>query len=414
MALTAPRPATRSPRPGRTAGEGLVPAYPLLITLVAVALGVSGVPAPLYGVYAREWHLAPITTTLVFAVYAFGALAGVLVAGVVSDRVGRKPVLLVSVVAMVVGLVLFMTAHGVGPLFVGRGLHGAAVGSTVVVASAALLDLRPQDGARTGHLTGVMINLGMASTILAAALLAQYAPDPLVTPYAVVALVVLVTLFALLPMAETHQHRSTAPIRIARPGVPAEIRGDFRFAVLGVIASWSVLGVYLSLYPAYASESTGIHGLVFGGAVVAAMAAAGAAGQAAGGRFDARRTAIAGDFGTAVALALTIGALHTHQAWAVLAAAVLMGLSFGPAFGGSLRHLGRVVPAGRRGEVMSAYYVLGYGGMAVPTILAGWAATTWSLSAVFPWFTAAVAVLCVVAGALGATTRTVRAEARLG
>jgi MFS family permease len=168
--------------------------------------------------------------------------------------------------------------------------------------------------------------------------------------------------------------------------------------------------VYLSLYPAYASESTGIHGLVFGGVVVAAMAAAGAVGQAAGGRFDARRTAVAGDFGTAVALVVTVAALHTHQAWAVLASAVLMGLSFGPAFGGSLRHLGRVVPAGHRGEVMSAYYVLAYSGMAVPTILAGWAATTWSLAAVFPWFTAAVALTCVLAGVLGAASARTAAE----
>jgi MFS family permease len=388
----------------RTGATGL-PAYPLLLALVGVSLGVSGVPAPLYGVYAHEWHFAPITTTLVFAVYAFGALAGVLVAGVVSDRVGRKPVLLVGVVTMVVGLVVFMTAQDVAALFVARGLHGAAVGGTVVVASAALLDLRPDDGARSGHLTGVTINVGMAVTILAAAVLAQYAPDPLVTPYAVVGLVVLVTLLALLPMAETHRNRSTAPLRIVRPGVPVEIRADFRFAVLGVIASWSVLGVYLSLFPGFASESTGIHGLVFGGAVVAAMAGSGAVGQAASGRFDARRTAIAGDFGTAIALGLTVAALHTHQAWAVMVAAVLMGLSFGPAFGGSLRHLGRVVPAGRRGEVMSAYYVLAYGGMAVPTILAGWAATTWGLAAVFSWFTLAVALVCVLAGVLGSAAR---------
>jgi MFS family permease len=78
-----------------------------------------------------------------------------------------------------------------------------------------------------------------------------------------------------------------------------------------------------------------------------------------------------------------------------------MGLSFGLAFGGSLRHLGRVVPADHRGEVMSAYYVLAYGAMAVPTILAGWAATQWSLATIFPFFTAAVALACLSAGVLG-------------
>jgi hypothetical protein len=85
----------------------------------------------------------------------------------------------------------------------------------------------------------------------------------------------------------------------------------------------------------------------------------------------------------------------------VLLAAMAMGLAFGLAFGGSLRHLGQVVPAGHRGEVMSAYYVLAYSAMAVPTILAGWAATTWGLAAVFPWFSVATALACVTAGVLG-------------
>ena len=396
---------TAQVRNGRAARQPLIPAYPLLITLLAVALGVSGAPAPLYGVYEREWHLAPLTTTLVFAVYAVAALGSVLVAGQVSDRYGRKPLLVGSVAAMVVGLVIFMTAQGVEALFVARALHGAAVGATVVAASAALLDVRPHDGARTGHLSGIIFNIGMAVTILGASLLAQYGPDPLVTPYAVVALVVVLLLVNLLMMTETHQVRPTTRIRLTRPSVPHAIRLDFRFAVLGVMASWSVLGVYLSLFPAFAGVQTGIHSLVFGGAVVAARATAAAVSQAFGIRLVPRTAAITGDFATAVALVVGVVALDSHQAWAVAAAAVFLGLSFGLAFGGSLRHLGHVVPADHRGEVMSAYYVLAYGSMAVPTILAGWAATQWSLSAIFPWFTAAVALACVLAGTLGLTAR---------
>jgi MFS family permease len=388
-----------------TRREPLIGAYPLLIALLAAALGVSGAPAPLYGIYEREWHLAPITTTLVFAVYAVAALGSVLVAGKVSDRFGRKPLLVGAAIAMLVGLVVFMTAHGVAALFVARALHGAAVGATVVVGSAALLDLRPNDGARSGHLSGIMFNVGMAVTILSASLLAQYGPDPLVTPYAVVGLVILVLLFNLLLMGEPHQARSAEPIRIARPSVPRAIRHDFRFAVLGVMASWSVLGVYLSLFPAFAGESTGIHSLVFGGAVVAAMASAAAVSQALGSRIVPKTAAIIGDFATAVALVASLLAIDSGHAWLVAASAVFMGLAFGLAFGGSLRHLGRVVPATHRGEVMSAYYVLAYSAMVVPTILAGWAATQWSLSAIFPWFTIAVALACVAAGTLGLSGR---------
>jgi MFS family permease len=396
--IARPAPATAAGTP--TAAEQAW-AYPLLIALLAVSLGVSSAPAPLYGLYAERWGLAPITTTLVFAVYAFGALAAVLVAGQASDRFGRKPLLVGAAVGMLVGLVLFMTASGLTALFVGRFLHGAAVGTAVVVGSAALLDLRPDRGARTGHLTGVMFNVGIATTILSAALLAQFGPDPLVTPYALVGAVVLALLLGVLAMAEPHAARGSAPFRVARPSVPASIGGDFRFAVLGVMAAWSVLGVYLSLFPSFAGRSTHIHSLVFGGVVVAAMAGAAAVSQWVGGNLAARRAAIAGDFGTGAALLLSVVALDTGHASLVLGAAVFMGLNFGLAFGGSLRHLGQVVPAGHRGEVMSAYYVLAYSAMAVPTILAGWAATEWGLAAVFPWFSLATALACVTAGVLG-------------
>jgi MFS family permease len=376
-------------------------AYPLLIALLAVSLGVSGAPAPLYGLYAERWGLAPITTTLVFAVYAVAALGAVLVAGQASDRFGRKPLLVGAAVGMIVGLVVFMTANGVAALFVGRFLHGAAVGTAVVVGSAALLDLRPEHGARSGHLTGVFFNVGIAATILSAALLAQWGPDPFVTPYALVAAVVLVLLLGVLAMTEPHGKRGTAPFRVARPSVPASIRTDFRFAVIGVMAAWSVLGVYLSLFPSFAGQSTHIHSLVFGGIVVAAMAGAAAVSQWFGGALAPRRSAVVGDFGTAAALLVSVVALDSGHASVVLAAAVFMGLSFGLAFGGSLRHLGQVVPAGHRGEVMSAFYVLAYTAMIVPTILAGWAATEWGIAAVFPWFSLLTALACVTAGTLG-------------
>jgi hypothetical protein len=53
---------------------------------------------------------------------------------------------------------------------------------------------------------------------------------------------------------------------------------------------------------------------------------------------------------------------------------------------------------------MSAFYLIAYTAMAVPTIIAGWAATQWPLSSVFPWFAGVVAVACLVAAVVGAIT----------
>lgn len=376
-------------------------AYPMVMVLLAVSLGISAAPAPLYGVYAATWDFAPITTTVVFAVYAFGALVSVLLAGPVSDRIGRRPVLVVAAVGLLVGLVLFALAQSVGWLIVARAIHGVSVGAIVVAGSAALLDLEPEQGARSGKRTGVAFNVGIALTIVVVSVLAEHGARPLVTPYALLAAFVAVLLVAAIIMREPHGRSGTSELRIARPRVPVSIAADFRFAAIGVMASWSVLGVFLSLFPKIASDAVGTDDLLLGGAVVAAMAAAAAVSQLIAVRWTPRLAAVAGDAGTAVALMGCIVAIHSGSAVAIVAGSAFLGFFFGMAFGSSLRHLGDVVPADHRGEVMSAFYLLGYGAMAVPTILAGWAATVWSPERTLAPFLGCVALASVVAGVLG-------------
>ncbi|WP_255467358.1 MFS transporter [Aeromicrobium senzhongii] len=376
-------------------------AYPVIMVLLAVGLGISGAPAPLYGVYAAEWDFAPLTTTVVFAVYAFGALVSVVLTGPVSDRIGRRPVLIAAVLALLAGLALFVLAESVAWLIVARAIHGVGVGAIVVAASAALLDLQPDQGARSGKRTGVAFNLGIAISIMATALIAQYGAHPLVTPYVLLAVLITALLVAILVMREPHDGHGAEDLRIARPRVPGSIAADFRFAAIGVMASWSVLGVFLSLFPKIASDAVGTDNLVFGGSVVALSAFAAAISQLVAVRWTPRVAAVAGDAGTAVMLLVSIVAIHTGSAVAILATSTVLGFFFGMAFGSSLRHLGDVVPAGHRGEVMSAFYVLAYSAMAVPTILAGWAATTWSPEQILAPFLACVALASVVAGVLG-------------
>ncbi len=376
-------------------------AYPALLALMALAVGISASPAPLYGLYADEWHFAPITTTVVFSAYAVAALVSVLLVGSISDRFGRRRVLLVAVVTLIAGLVVFMAAGGVAALLVARVLHGFAVGAIVVAGSAALLDLRPADGAATGRRTGVAFNVGIVIAVLGTAIDAEYGPAPLVAPFAALAILSALGLVAVLLMRESHQEGRAVALHIARPRVPAAIAADFTFSALGVMASWSVLGVFLSLVPAIAARAAGTGNLVFGGAVVAVMAAFAAMSQLLAARIPAKRAAITGDFGTAAALLLTVVAVDAGDPWEIVASASLLGFFFGLAFGSSLRHLGQVVPPAHRGEVMSAFYVLAYLALAVPTVLAGWAATAWSADSVFTPFMMAVAVACLTAGGLG-------------
>src|SRR5512132_1564916 len=80
----------------------------------------SVVPSPLYHSYAALWGFSAMTLTLIYATYALGILAVLLLAGRVSDEVGRRPVLLVALAMLAVAAVVLLFASGAAWLFVGR------------------------------------------------------------------------------------------------------------------------------------------------------------------------------------------------------------------------------------------------------------------------------------------------------
>ena len=128
-------------------------AYWLAAGVIALGLYASLTPSPLYGAYSVRWHFSPLTLTLIYATYAFGVLATLLLAGSLSDQVGRRPVLLASLAGLAGATVLFLSADSAAWLFVARGLQGVATGGAISAASASLLDLHPRRDAGSVALT---------------------------------------------------------------------------------------------------------------------------------------------------------------------------------------------------------------------------------------------------------------------
>ena len=89
------------------------PAVFVLASLIVALLASSAAPTPLYAIYQAQWHFTPITTTVVFGVYALAVLTGLLIMGKLSDHVGRRPVLLTAIAVHAGSLVIFATATGV-------------------------------------------------------------------------------------------------------------------------------------------------------------------------------------------------------------------------------------------------------------------------------------------------------------
>src|SRR5512133_4224684 len=199
-------------------------AYGLAGAIIGLALFASGTPSPIYGIYRELWGFSPLVLTLVYATYAFGVLAALLLGGRVSDDVGRRPVLLTALATLMGATVLFMLADSVVWLFVARGVQGLATGAALGAASAALLDLHPRrDPAGVGLTNGVVSAGGMGLGVLVSAAFVEFLPAPRVLPY-----VALFVLFAIAFAGAWHLPEPVGarpPLRLPPqwPSVPAAV-----------------------------------------------------------------------------------------------------------------------------------------------------------------------------------------------
>lgn len=383
--------------------------YATFLALLGLGLAVSAMPSPLYALYSRAWHYPPVVTTVIFAAYAVGGLAAILVSGTLSDRHGRRPILIVALLLVLVGLGIFIFASGAAFLIAARLVNGLGIGATVVTAGAALLDVRPTSTARTGVLNAIALNVGIAFGAISSSIIAESDLMPMLTPYLVFAVATLAGLLAVVVMREPHTHPANEipprARRIPRPHVPPRIRRRFLFAASGAGATWAVLGVFLSLEPAIATSAVHATGPLFAGIVIAVFAVGAALAQALGARFSPRPVALVGDFTTAAMLLLCIVAFSTGDSVVILGSALLLGGAYGLAFAGSLSYLVGDLPAAHRGSVMSAFYMATYSSIAIPTILAGIAATIWTPRAVLAPFNAIGALLIAAVASFELVTK---------
>ena len=350
--------------------------YAVAAFVIGLGLFASTTPSPLYRTYSVLWHFSPLTLTLIYATYAFGVLASLLLLGGVSDDVGRRPVLLVSLALLMGSTVLFALADSAAWLFAARGLQGVATGAALSAASAALLDLHPRrDPAGVGLTNALAAAGGLGLGVLVTSTIVEIGFEPRILPYAVLFTLFAVAFAGAWLMPEPVSERSGFRLHLERPGVPRAVRRPFLLASLAVIASWSIGALFFSIGPELGAELFQTTNAVVDGIGIFALALSAAVAQYLTARTSPWAATSLGSLALAGGMALIVIAAATGSTAAYLAGSVLGGAGFGAAFLGGLRALVGVIPPAHRASVLSAFYVVAYASLSIPAVLAGIAVT---------------------------------------
>ena len=376
-----------------------------------IGLGLYGsvAPSPLYETYMQLWDFTNLTLTVIYATYSFGVLATLLLAGRVSDDVGRRPVLLLSLGVLMLSTLLFIFAGSALWLFVARGLQGIATGAVVGTASAALLDFAgTRTPASVSRANAVATTAGTGLGILTVALLVETDWAPRVLPYLVLLGLLSIAFAGAWWMPESVGDRRRFRLRPEVPYVPRVVAGPFLLASLAVVSSWTAGGLFFSLGPTLGAmifETTDVVVAVSG--IVVLLAAAAVAQLFFGTSVIPWKATTIGSVALAAGIAVIAVSteLQSGAGFTYLFGSVIAGLGFGLAFLGGLRNLVASIPAQHRASVMSAFYVVAYASLSIPAVIAGLLVSDLGLERTFQIFAAIVAAVALGAAVVAWATR---------
>jgi MFS family permease len=338
--------------------------------VLAVTAFAAGLPTPIYPLYEQQFGFGSSTLALVFAAYTAGVVATLFLVAPLSDMLGRKPVLRIGMLFTAASALAFLFANGAALLALARVLSGLAVGATTSTATAAMASLEPRRDQHHVARVSVAANFGgVAIGILLSGLLVEYAPLP--TQLVFLLLLAASALgFGLLewvpetvPVAERTRRAS-----VRRLAVPPSIDSAFWISVGGLAACYSLYGLFAALTPSLLHEGLSVTNHAVVGVVVGSLFGFAALIQLALGQLRDRDALLLGLpvlLGGLVLLVVALGA--TSLPLLALGAAVL-GLGVGSTFMGSVTLIDRISPEESRGEILAAFYLVGYLSLAVPTI----------------------------------------------
>lgn len=180
--------------------------FSILLVVFIDLLGFSLI-LPLLPYYAETFNASKFTTGLLIAVYALMQLIGAPLLGRLSDRFGRRPILLISVFGTFLGFLLFGFATTLWMLFAARILDGVT-GGNLSVAQAYISDVTDAENRSKGlGLIGAAFGIGFIIGPVTGGFLSQFGYNVPAFVAAGLSLLNLVLIYAWLPESLTEEKR---------------------------------------------------------------------------------------------------------------------------------------------------------------------------------------------------------------
>ena len=353
-----PRPVSGAAAGSRFHGTG----FWLVTAAFWTAMAFSGAPAPLYPLYEKRDGFEAFTVTVVFAVYAVGVLASLLLAGHISDWLGRRRILGAALALQILAAVVFLAWPALPGLLLARFATGLGIGMIAPTATAYLQELhaahRPQASLARFSIVSATANVGgLGLGPLITGVLAQYLPLPLVIPFIVFAALLTFSLVAVILSPETVDIPAERPAY--RPQMISAGYGGtaaYLAAAAGTVTGAAVFALFISLAPGFMAQTLHHPSRALAGVIVFAVFLTGTLAQVLTGRLPARATTAIGIMLQVAGVVLLAVSLRNPELAMFSAGGALAVAGGGLLFKTGVGAIAALAPPARRGEALAGLY----------------------------------------------------------
>lgn len=350
-----------------------------ILTMISI-YAASSCPIPLYALYQNLFDITKSNLSISAVFYFLGTVIALLMFGRLSDYLGRRLTIILTILLSIFGCFSFYIINNVLIFFLGRFIQGISCGMASSCVAAYLVDTSPENSSLGSILTNSATMIGLAIGVFVSGFFVEL-NESMASHIFIILIFVLIVCAILIYLGRESVEKKSGAIKSLKPQilVPNNVKRFLIPSSCIFIGTLAIGGFYQAFSSSMAVEQFGISNKILAATIFACLMAPQIIGSSLIDKFNVKKAQNIGMLGTVLSMVIITISLKFSFVFIFLIFSIIAAICIGLCFTASLNNLVSRVLTQERAGLLSSVYLISYGGTAIVNLFVGFIANNFSL-----------------------------------